>query len=44
MVLFRATTQRKAKKLNLTGFVRNLKDGRVEAVIEGEQEKVQKLT
>ena len=43
MVLFRASTQLKAKRLGLTGFVRNLRDGRVEAVIEGEQENAQKL-
>ena len=31
---FRAFTQRKAIKLELCGFVRNLVDGRVEAVVE----------
>ncbi len=43
MVLFRASTQRKAKKFGVKGFVKNLPDKRVEVVIEGEQENVQKL-
>lgn len=34
-VNFRAHTQRKADALGLMGFVRNLADGRVEAVFEG---------
>jgi len=39
-VAFRAATREKARVLNLTGWVRNLKDGRVEAVLEGEDDKV----
>lgn len=35
-VSFRWFTQRKAQELGLTGWVRNLWDGRVEAVFEGE--------
>lgn len=35
-VFFRANTQRVARELGLTGWVRNLKDGTVEAVAEGE--------
>lgn len=35
-VSFRWFTQRKAQELKLTGWVRNLWDGRVEAVFEGE--------
>ena len=36
-VFFRANTQRMAASLGLTGWVRNLPDGRVEVVIEGEE-------
>ena len=42
-VFFRANTYEKAKELQLTGWVRNLPDGRVEIVAEGEKEKVEKL-
>jgi len=35
-VFFRASTQRTAQSLNLTGWVRNLPDGSVEALFEGE--------
>lgn len=34
-VCFRMETQRAAKERNLTGWVKNLADGRVEAVFEG---------
>lgn len=34
-VAFRAGTRRTARSLNLTGWVMNLPDGRVEAVFEG---------
>ncbi|MDA8123975.1 MAG: acylphosphatase [Deltaproteobacteria bacterium] len=34
-VYFRANTQRQANALGLTGWVRNLPDGRVEALFEG---------
>ncbi|MDI6690931.1 MAG: acylphosphatase [Candidatus Bathyarchaeota archaeon] len=42
-VFFRSKTQYEAKKRNVTGWVRNLPDGRVEAVFEGEEEKVKEL-
>lgn len=37
-VCFRDFTQREAAALGLTGWVKNLSDGRVEAVAEGEKE------
>ena len=36
-VYFRANCQQKAAELSLRGFVRNLRDGMVEAVFEGEK-------
>jgi acylphosphatase len=39
-VFFRANTKKCADALNLTGWVRNTYDGRVEAVFEGEEEEV----
>jgi acylphosphatase len=36
-VWFRANTQRKASGAGLSGFVRNLEDGSVEALFEGEE-------
>ena len=39
-VFFRAATAKLAQKLGLTGWVRNLDDGRVEAVFEGEKKDV----
>jgi acylphosphatase len=42
-VFFRAETQSMAIKFNLTGWVRNTADGRVEAVFEGEDENVDKM-
>ena len=42
-VYFRASTMKKANELGLTGWVRNLRDGRVEAVIEGSEVKVERL-
>jgi acylphosphatase len=40
-VNFRWYTQRAAESLGLTGWVRNVWDGRVEAVFEGEEKAVQ---
>ena len=42
-VFFRASTAQTAQQLNLTGFVRNLADGNVEIVVEGEGEQVDRL-
>jgi acylphosphatase len=42
-VNFRYYTQRRATELGLTGYVRNLWDGTVEAVAEGAQPKVEEL-
>lgn len=42
-VFFRSETQEEALRNGLTGWVRNLQNGRVEAVFEGEKEMVEKL-
>ncbi|MBA3028590.1 MAG: acylphosphatase [Desulfobacteraceae bacterium] len=42
-VFFRMETQRKAKQIGITGWVRNIRDGRVEAVIEGPGDKVAQM-
>jgi len=42
-VFFRENTKKRARKLGITGWVRNLPDGRVEAVFEGEKRKVEEL-
>jgi len=42
-VFFRDTMRRLAQSLGLTGWTKNLSDGRVEAVVEGEEEKVEQL-
>jgi acylphosphatase len=39
-VFFRARTRTVAESLNLTGWVRNLPDGSVEAVFEGREEDI----
>lgn len=41
-VWFRGTTKQIAETLGLSGWVRNLPDGRVEAVFEGSEEDVRK--
>lgn len=43
MVFFRDSMRRKARRLGLTGWVRNLDDGRVEAIFEGEESSVQEM-
>ena len=42
-VFFRQALKVMAKKNDVFGWVKNLKDGRVEAVLEGDQEKVSRL-
>ena len=42
-VFFRANTKDLALRLGVNGWVRNLPDGRVEAVFEGEEEKVKEM-
>jgi acylphosphatase len=42
-VFFRSQTQRRAESLDVKGWVRNLPDGRVEAVFEGDEEAVKAL-
>jgi acylphosphatase len=42
-VFFRSETQDEAVRQNVTGWIRNLPDGRVEAVFEGEKENVGKM-
>ncbi len=42
-VFFRDSTREKAESLNLDGWVRNLPDGRVEAVFEGSAANVREM-
>lgn len=43
-VFYRANTRRKAVELNLTGWVRNLSDGRVEVQAFGTEDQLEVLT
>lgn len=42
-VFYRATTLQEARARGLSGWVRNLHDGRVEAMVQGPREKVESL-
>jgi acylphosphatase len=42
-VFFRSETRQKAHRHNVTGWIRNLPDRRVETILEGEKEDVEKL-
>lgn len=42
-VFFRANTQKEARRRGLTGWVKNMADGTVEATIEGPNEPVKEL-
>ena len=42
-VFFRENTKKRAEGLGIVGWVKNLSDGRVEAVFEGEKSKVEEL-
>ncbi|PIU12220.1 MAG: acylphosphatase [Hadesarchaea archaeon CG08_land_8_20_14_0_20_51_8] len=42
-VFFRYETSKVARNFNVNGWVRNLPDGRVEAVFEGEKENVEEM-
>ncbi len=42
-VFFRVNTVERAQELEVTGWVKNLPDGRVEAVFEGPKENVEKI-
>ncbi len=42
-VWYRASTKQEAQRLNLTGWVRNMPDGRVEAIAQGPKETIEAL-
>ena len=42
-VFFRENTRKKAQKLGITGWIQNLADGRIEAIFEGEKERVKEI-
>jgi acylphosphatase len=42
-VFFRQTLKVMAKKNDIFGWVKNLKDGRVESILEGDEEKISRL-
>jgi len=42
-VFYRKFVKDKADDLNLNGFVRNIENGKVEAVLEGDSEKIKEM-
>ncbi len=42
-VYYRQSTEAEATRLDLDGWVRNVEDGRVEVLVEGEEEAVREL-
>jgi len=42
-VFFRASTREEAKRLGVSGWVKNRRDGNVEALVEGDREAVERL-
>jgi acylphosphatase len=42
-VFFRAATQREAKRLGISGWVRNRQDGTIEFVAEGEEDGIKEM-
>jgi acylphosphatase len=43
-VFFRAATQREARRLGITGWVKNRADGSVEILAEGEEDSIRELS
>lgn len=43
-VFFRSATQREARRLGITGWVKNRADGSVEVLAEGEEDAIKELT
>jgi len=42
-VWFRANTKDKAEQLDISGWIRNTPDGKVEAIFEGEEENIKEM-
>ena len=42
-VFYRATAKKVAENLQLTGWIKNTKDGNVEAIVTGEEEKLEEF-